>query len=314
MNRNRAVEDPRLLVPAEVVRLSLLGDRARRRNEVEGGPKTATFGPAADLVERAEHGATERRGWVIAPPWKRGFSPEVEPVDVAVREVHRTLMRLVVVFTRDVGRHRKPARHDGTVCATKGEEIGFRDRRIKVIRGKGVPSNQHVDVAPLAYQLDRLERAKGRQAGAADGERQEDQWKKASCAHATCRACAASSARAGLLLLVRSGPTRKHNDDMQIGSTISPATVTTGRILKPCTSASIEQRSTGTFMKRNAPRASDISVLPVPSAAHASVTRTPSPGNVSPSAAVSVSRGRARGTSVGLDTPESTSRAPRLAS
>jgi len=57
---------------------------------------------------------------------------------------------------------------------------------------------------------------------------------------------------------------------------------------KPCTSASIEQRPAGTFTKRNAPRSSDTSVLVVASAAHARVTRTPSPKNVLPSAAVSV--------------------------
>jgi len=161
MNRKLGVDDPRLLVPAEVVRLGLTGDDAGRRDEVEGGPKTAAFGAAADLVEGSEHGTTERRGRVIAPPWKRGFSPEVEPVDVAVREVHGTLMRLVVVFARDGGRHREPARHDRAVRAAKGKEIRFRDRRIKVIRGKGVAPDQHVNVAPVAHQLHRLPGATG---------------------------------------------------------------------------------------------------------------------------------------------------------
>src|SRR6185295_14437984 len=115
--------------------------------------ETAAFGAAADLVERPEHGAAERRGRVIAPPWKLGFSPEVEPVDVAVREIHRPLMRLVVVFTRDVACHRESARHHGALRAAKGEEIRLRGGRIEVIGGKGASPDHDVDVVAIACQL-----------------------------------------------------------------------------------------------------------------------------------------------------------------
>src|SRR6266850_668189 len=65
-------------------------------------------------------------------------------------------------------------------------------------------------------------------------------------------------------------------------------TTVTGCPRKPCTSASIEQLSMGTFRKRNAPCSSATSVLVVPSAPQAKTTRAPSPAHVLPSAAVKV--------------------------
>src|SRR5438132_13651022 len=106
-----------------------------------------------DVVDGAEHRATECRDWVTAPLFKRGFSPEVEPVDVAVRKVHGTLMRLVVVFTRDILRHRKPARDDGPLRAPKREQIGFCDRWIKIVGSKWAPSDSHVHLLPAPRQV-----------------------------------------------------------------------------------------------------------------------------------------------------------------
>src|SRR3984893_11673063 len=156
MNRKCAVDDPLLFVAYEAVLLKLLGDGACCRHQVERGLHTADIGTALDVVEGAEHGATECRGGVIAPRGKRGLSPEVEPVDVAVRKVHRTLMRLVVVFTRSIRRHRKPARDNGAVRAPQWGEIGFCDRWIKVIGGKWAPADPHVHVIPGPRQLHRL--------------------------------------------------------------------------------------------------------------------------------------------------------------
>src|SRR3984893_8327319 len=121
MNRELAVDDPRLFVSSEAVRLDFFGDGAGWCHEVERGLKTAAISTALDAVEGSKHGAPECRRGVVAPFWKRGFSPEVEPVDVAVRKVHRTLMRLVLIFARNSRRHRKTARDDGAERAPKRE-------------------------------------------------------------------------------------------------------------------------------------------------------------------------------------------------
>src|SRR5207248_5906912 len=85
---------------------------------------------ALDLVEAAKHRATERRGAVIAPRRKRRFPPEIEAVDVAVREIHRALMRLVAIVARDLRRHRIAARDDGALRAPNRVVGGFGDRRL----------------------------------------------------------------------------------------------------------------------------------------------------------------------------------------
>src|SRR5712671_6667119 len=112
MNRKLRIDGSRLFIAFGGVGLRFFTDGACWGDEVERGLKTAAIGTAVDLVKGAEQGAAERRSRMIAPLGERGFSPEVESVDVAVREVHRTLVRLVVVLTRVVRRHRKPARDD----------------------------------------------------------------------------------------------------------------------------------------------------------------------------------------------------------
>src|SRR5205823_10507405 len=113
MNRKRAIDDSGPLIAFESVRLGLFADDAGRRHEVEPGLKAAGVGAPMDIVDTAEHGAAECRCGVIAPFRKCGFSPEVESVDVAVRKIHRTLMRLVVILTGNSRRHRKAAGDDG---------------------------------------------------------------------------------------------------------------------------------------------------------------------------------------------------------
>src|SRR5262249_39762270 len=118
-NGELTIDGSRPLVAAEAVSLHFLGQYAGRRRQVERGLEAAAIRTGLRLVQRAEGRAAEGRGGVIAPLWERRFSPEVEPVDVAMREVHRTLMWLVAVFTGDLRGDRISTRHDGAVRASQ---------------------------------------------------------------------------------------------------------------------------------------------------------------------------------------------------
>src|SRR5262249_7988526 len=155
-NGELTIDGSRPLVAAEAVSLHFLGQYAGRRRQVERGLEAAAIRTGLRLVQRAEGRAAEGRGGVIAPLWERRFSPEVEPVDVAMREVHRTLMWLVAVFTGDLRGDRISTRHDGAVRASQRKEIWFRDRCVEVIRRERTAADPHVDRGSVARQRNRL--------------------------------------------------------------------------------------------------------------------------------------------------------------
>ena len=109
-----------------------------------------------DILELAEHSAAESRSRVPAPPGKFCLSPEVIPIDVAVSEVHRALMRLIVVFARYVACHGKAARDDSSLGASQGKEIWLGGGRTKVVGREGMPADQNVDAISSALDFHRL--------------------------------------------------------------------------------------------------------------------------------------------------------------
>src|SRR5205807_10051224 len=121
---------------AEPVSLNLFADRAPWRGEIERRLQGAAVRTTRHAVEAAEHSSTERRARMTARVRERRLSPEVEAVDVAVREIHRPLMRLVVILAGDIRRCGKPARDDGAMRAPERKQIGLRDRLIEVVRAE----------------------------------------------------------------------------------------------------------------------------------------------------------------------------------
>src|SRR5262245_24813407 len=90
---------------------------------------------------------------MIAPFWKGSLSPEVEAVDRAMREIHRTLMRLVAVFARDGGRHWVSTSDHSSMRAAKRKEVGLRDGWVKVVAGEWTTADPYVDRTAAPRQL-----------------------------------------------------------------------------------------------------------------------------------------------------------------
>src|SRR5436190_21131158 len=116
---------------------------------------------ARNIVERQEHSTAECRHRMIAPSRKRRFSPEVESVDVAVREIHGALMWFVAIFPRYVGYHRESARHNRALRAADWREVGLGDRCVEVVGGEGVSADAYVDAAVVAHEFHRFREVGG---------------------------------------------------------------------------------------------------------------------------------------------------------
>ena len=75
---------------------------------------------------------------------RRGLAPEIDAVDVAVREEQGAMVRMVVVFTRNVRAHGESPRDDGALWRAERRHVGLGRVGAKVVIGERLSANQHV--------------------------------------------------------------------------------------------------------------------------------------------------------------------------
>src|SRR5581483_12148206 len=99
-----AIDYPEMSIPDEAVGLGLgTDDGSVGCRQVESGPESTCIGAAASCVKLPEHSPAERGYRVAAPSGELRLSPEIVPIDIAMAEIHRALVRLVMVLARYVG-------------------------------------------------------------------------------------------------------------------------------------------------------------------------------------------------------------------
>src|SRR5690242_3874510 len=122
MNREFAVDDARAVIAAERERLRLLADHAAARGQQFEFGLNQAGAAAASLVHLLERHAPIRLLTMVVEVFRESFlAPEIQAVDVAVREVERTLVRLEAAVVLRPRRHFVPhriaARYDGALRA-----------------------------------------------------------------------------------------------------------------------------------------------------------------------------------------------------
>ena len=97
----------------------------------------------------------EPRTRVVAPTGILCLTPEVVSVDVPMSEVHGPLMRLIMIFARDIG-HREAARHHRSLGASQEKQIWLGGRRSKVVAGERPARDGDIDAIRFAPDVDSL--------------------------------------------------------------------------------------------------------------------------------------------------------------